>query len=62
MSPFGIGLWIEKFKSPPPLHWLEAAMNILNLHKFEYIQTRTGWIESIAANDTEISSIQINIL
>ena len=54
MSPFGIGLWIEKFKSPPPLHWLEAAMNILNLHKFEYIQTRTGWIESIAANDTEI--------
>ena len=55
MSPFGIGLWIEKFKSPPPLHWLEAVMNILDLHKFEYIQTDARWMEINSCQDIKSS-------
>ena len=51
-----------KIQIPPPLHWLEAVMNILDLHKFEYIQTRTGWMGINCRQwyrDTKIPSLQL---
>ena len=58
MSPFGIGLWIENFKSLPSPHWLEAVMNIFGLHKFEYIQTHARWMEINSCQDIK-SSIMV---